>query len=223
MDAHDASIRTRFLDVDTTTVSDVLERLGCRDQALSPALVRLSDAQPKVAGFAYTVRGQMTPYAGPGDPDKMAAIDGMSPGVVSVWGGDAEGIACFGELLALGMRVRGCVGIVVNGGVRDAHGIVAHGVPVYARYRSPVQSIGRWKVTGCQIPVLLPGATTRFVAVRPGDFVLGDADGVVVVPAEHLEATLAEAEKITERETAIRREIADGAPLDVVLKRYGRV
>ncbi|MBI1395988.1 MAG: RraA family protein [Betaproteobacteria bacterium] len=216
------ALRQRFLAVDTTTVSDVLEQVGCRDQALATDLVPLSPGQPKLAGFAYTVRGQRMPYDGPGDPDKMQAIEGMSPGVVSVWAGDAEGMACFGELLALGMKVRGCTGIVVSGGVRDAAWIVKHGIPVYTRYRSPVQSITRWKVTGAQVPVVMPGATARTVPVNPGDFLLGDLDGVVVVPAQHLEFVLAEAERITERESRIRGEIDDGASLDVVLGRYGR-
>lgn len=218
----DQALRDRFLHVDTTTVSDVLEKVSLPNQALATDLVRLSGSQPKLAGFAYTVRGQMTPYEGPGDPDKMAAIEGMTPGVVSVWAGDAEGMACFGELLALGMKVRGCTGMVVSGGVRDSDGIARHGIPVYSRYRSPVQSITRWKVTGCGIPVVMPGATSRRVSVRPGDFVLGDADGVVVIPAEHIAFVLDEAERITERENRIRQEIDGGAALDVVLGRYGR-
>ena len=141
---------------------------------------------------------------------------------VSVWAADAEGMACFGELLALAMKVRGCLGAVVSGGVRDADWISRHGMPVYAKYRSPVQSIGRWKVTACEVPVIMPGATARGVEVRPGDFLLGDADGVVVVPATHIGFVLDEAEKITTRETRIRNQIRDGATLDVVLGRYGR-
>lgn len=222
MDARHTAIRDRYLALDTTTVSDVLETFGRYDQALSTAITPLVPDPPKLAGFAYTVRGQMMAYAGPGDPDKMAAIDGMTPGVVAVWGGDADGMACFGELLALSMQVRGCSGLVVNGGVRDSAWIVRHGIPAFTRYRSPVQSIGRWKVTGCQVPLVMPGATARRVDVRPGDFVLGDADGVVVVPSEFVEAVADEAERITDRETRIREEIRQGAGLDTILGRYGR-
>jgi 4-hydroxy-4-methyl-2-oxoglutarate aldolase len=217
------NIRERFLQVDTSTVCDLLEKLGKRDQALSTALAPIVMAQAKLAGFAYTVRGQMTPYAGPTDPDKMAAINGMTPGVVALWSGNGEGMAYFGELLALGMKVRGCVGLVIDGGVRDSHWIAKHGIPTYVKYRSPVQSITRWKVTGCQIPIVMPGATAKTVEVRPGDFVLGDADGVVVIPSEHIEAVLTEAEQITAREVKIRAEIDSGAPLDVVMKRYGHL
>lgn len=223
MTPEQASLRDRFLAVDTTTVSDVLEKVGRFDQALSTALTPISPDQDKLAGFAYTVRMHLQPYEGPGDPDKMQAINGMTPGVVSVWAGDAEGMASFGELLALGMKVRGCMGIVVNGGVRDSAWIAKHGLPVYAKYRSPVQSIGRLKVTAYQVPIVMPGATSRRVEVVPGDFILGDADGVVVIPAAHIESVLAEAEKITEREKSIRTDIDSGAPLDIILKRYGRI
>jgi regulator of RNase E activity RraA len=223
MSPEQRTLRARFLEVDTTTVSDVLGLHRRFDQALSTELLPLAEGQPKLAGFAYTVRVAMLPYEGPGDPDKMAAIEGMGEGVVSVWAGDAQGVASFGELLALGMKVRGCTGMVVNGGVRDRDGIVKAGIPVFAKYRSPVQSIGRLKVTGCQVPVTMPGATSRHVTVAPGDFVLGDADGVVVVPAALADMVLEQAEAITARERAIRGEVDSGAALQVILGRYGRV
>ena len=223
MESPAANVRDRFLAVDTTTVCDVLEQHDLRDQALSPALAALAQTQPKLAGLAYTVRGQMMPYEGPADPDKMAAIAGMVPGVVSVWAGDGDGMAYFGELLALGMKVRGCEGLVVNGGVRDSAWIVQHGIPAYAKYRSPVQSIGRWKVTGWQLPVYLPGATVARVTVKPGDLVFADVDGVIVVPAAHCESVLAAAEKLTAIEIEIRKELDAGATLAAVLAKYGHV
>lgn len=217
------SLLARFLDLDTTTVCDVLGQHGRFDQALATDLLPLAEGQPKLAGFAYTVRTAMLPYEGPGDPEKMAAIEGMGEGVVSVWAGDAQGVASFGELLALGMKVRGCTGMVVNGGVRDRDGIARAGIPVFARYRSPVQSIGRLKVTGWQVPVTMPGATSRHVTVTPGDVVLGDADGVVVVPAALAEAVAEQAAAITSRERAIRGEVQSGAGLSVILGRYGKI
>lgn len=223
MDMAQDAIRERYLALDTATVSDVLGLHGCFDQALATDLVALAEGQPRLAGFAYTVRTAMLPYEGPGDPDKMSAIEAMTPGVISVWAGDAQGVASFGELLALGMRARGCRGMVVNGGVRDREGIVRLGIPVYCRYRSPVQSIGRLKVVGCQTAVTMPGATSRHVTVAPGDFVLGDADGVVIVPAALTGAVLEQAEGITARERSIRGEVEAGASLDLILSRYGKL
>jgi 4-hydroxy-4-methyl-2-oxoglutarate aldolase len=217
------AIRKRYLNVDSSTLSDLLSKAGRPEQCLSPDLRRMGLQDGKIAGWAYTIRGQMTPYEGAADPDKMRAIEGLSPGQVALWGGATEGVCCFGELLALGMKVRGCVGAVVDGGIRDSHWIGKHGFPLFAKYATPVASTGRWRVTGRQIPLYLPGAVSRTVTVNPGDFVLGDSDGVAVVPKELVLSILFEAEKITERENAIRKEIDAGASLAVVLKRYGQI
>jgi 4-hydroxy-4-methyl-2-oxoglutarate aldolase len=216
------AIRQRFLAVDSATLSDVLEKRGRRAQCLSNDIVPICAAN-KIAGWAYTIRGQMTPFEGAADPDKMRAIEGVGAGEVAVWGGVGEGVCYFGELLALGMKVRGCVGAVLDGGVRDSHWITAHGFPVFGKFRTPVASNNRWKVTGCQMPIFMPGAVSKTVAVTPGDFVLGDADGVMIVPQDVLDHVLAEAEELTAREVKLRQEIDAGASLDVVLKRYGSI
>lgn len=215
------TIRQRFLQVDTATLSDLLHGIGLTDQVLAVDLAPLAPEPVRMGGWAYTIRGQMTPYEGLGDPDKMRAIEGVGAGEVAIWAGLTEGVCCFGELLALGMKVRGCVGAVVDGGVRDSHWIARHGFPVRARYRTPVASTRRWRVTGCQVPVSMRGAVGRWVTVHPGDFVLADADGVVVVPRDAVDRILPEAERLTERELRVRAEIDAGAGLDVVLKRYG--
>ncbi len=216
------AIRQRFLKVDTTTLSDLLTKAGMPEQCLATDLMPIPQ-DVRIAGWAYTISGQMAPFEGAADPDKMRAIEGVGSGEVAVWSGETEGVCYFGELLALGMKVRGCVGAVVDGGVRDSHWIAQHGFPVFARYTTPVASTGRWKVTGCQIPVFMRGAVRRNVIVNPGDFLLADAEGIAVVPLAIVAEILLQAEQITERENAIRKEIADGASLDVVLKRYGQI
>jgi 4-hydroxy-4-methyl-2-oxoglutarate aldolase len=217
------ALRRRYLKVDSATVADVLDAMGHPDQGLAASFGPYPADAGKMGGWAYTIRGQMTPYQSAGDPDKMQAVDGIGPGELSVWAGDGEGICYFGELIALGMKRRGCAGALIDGGIRDIGWIAKQKFPVYARYRTPVQSIGRWKVTAWQQPVYLPGATARRVSVRPGDFVLADVDGAIVVPAEIAEAVLLAAEKLTAKETKIRRELAAGATLAQVLKKYGHV
>lgn len=218
-----AEIRERYLKVETPTVCDVLEEFDLYDQGLSPAFTPFPAGDIRLAGWAYTIRGQMTPYEGPGDPDKMRAVDGLRPGDLSVWSGDGEGVCYFGELIALGMKIRGCTGALVDGGVRDVRWIGHHGFPVFARYRTPVQSIGRWKVNACQVPVYLPGATTERVVVNPGDFILADIDGAVVIPAKVALPVLERAEALTAKEILIRAELDKGASLKEVLDKYGHV
>src|SRR6266481_4953448 len=169
------SIRARYLKVDTATVADVLDVLGLPDQGLAPEFAPYPANAGRMAGWAYTLRGKMTRYAGSGDPRKMKAVDGVGRGELAVWSGEGKGVCFFGELIALGMKRRGCAGALVDGGIRDIEWIAKERFPVYARYRTPVQSIGRWKVTAWQVPVELPGATSARVKVRPGDFVLADA------------------------------------------------
>jgi len=216
-------IRRRYLKVDTATVADVLDVLGLPDQGLAPEFAPYPAAAGKMGGWAYTLRGRMTRYVGSGDPPKMKAVDGVGQGELTVWSGEGRGVCFFGELIALGMKRRGCAGALVDGGIRDIEWIAKQRFPVYARYRTPVQSIGRWKVTGWQVPVELPGATSRHVKVRPGDFILADADGVIVIPAHVSEKVLVETERLTKREVRVRRDLDRGATLKEMLKKYGHV
>jgi regulator of RNase E activity RraA len=217
------SIRRRYLKVDTATVADVLDVLGLPNQGLAPQFAPYPANAGRMGGWAYTLRGRMTRYSASGDPQKMKAVDGLGRGDLAVWSGEGRGVCFFGELIALGMKHRGCAGALVDGGIRDIEWIARQRFPVYARYRTPVQSIGRWKVTAWQVPVELPGATSARVKVRPGDFVLADTDGVIVVPEQVAAKVLAEAERLTAREVRIRRELDRGATLKEMLKKYGHV
>jgi len=177
----------------------------------------------KLAGWAFTLRGQMVPGPQGGDAQKMRACQEISDDEVSVWSGDGRGICYFGELIAIGMKERGCVGALIDGGIRDLHWLNAMQFPIFATYRTPVQSIGRWRVTGWQEKVYLAGATGNLVAVSPGDFILADADGAIVIPAAHAEKVLVEAERLTEQEARIRQELANGLSLSAALEKYGHV
>jgi 4-hydroxy-4-methyl-2-oxoglutarate aldolase len=87
-----SQIRQRFLAVDSSNVMDALDMLGSPNQALQAAFSPYPAEGGKIAGFAYTIRGQMTPHEGSGDAEKMQACNGISQADVSVWSGDGEGI-----------------------------------------------------------------------------------------------------------------------------------
>lgn len=217
-----ADIRQRFLAIETSNVADVLDELGHFNQGLASDFVMQTQGGP-IAGWAYTIRGQMTPYPLGGDAEKMTACAGLSQGDISVWSGDGEGICYFGELIAIGMKERGCAGAVADGGLRDTRWIDAQSFPVMARYRTPVQSIGRWKVNACQVPVFLRGATSKWVSVNPGDFILGDSDGGIVIPQKVVTEVLQQAETLTQKEQLIRKDLERGMSLADALKQYGHV
>ena len=216
-------IRLRYLAVDTSNVTDVLDTLGYFEQGLAHDFGPYPADAGRLAGWAYTIRGQMTPYPLGGDAEKMKACAGLRPGDVSVWSGDGEGICYFGELIAIGMKERGAKGALVDGGVRDVRWIGELGFPVFARYRTPVQSISRWKVTDHQIPVFLRGSHGGRVQVSPGDFILADEDGALVIPAGIVEQVLEEAERLTRTEVEIRAALKQGMTLAQALENYGHV
>jgi regulator of RNase E activity RraA len=217
-------IRKRYLAVDSSNVADVLDDLGLPDQGLAPGFAPYPATTGRLAGWAFTIRGEMTPYPmDAGDPAKMQACAQLTPGTVSVWSGRGEGVCFFGELISIGMKERGCVGALVDGGVRDVDWIGELGFPVYARYRTPVQSIGRWKVVESGVPVPMPGATVPEVEVTPGDLILADSDGAIVVPAPVAEQVLELAEELQGREVQIRAELADGLSLSEALAKFGHV
>ena len=95
-------------------------------------------------------------------------------------------IAAMGNLMGTTAKVRGLAGAVIDGAVRDTTELKRLGFPVWSRRISPATSVGRMISVDKQIPVLCAG-----VMVRPGDYLVGDADGVVVVPAEAAEKVVA--------------------------------
>lgn len=215
-------LRERYLQVDTANVADVLDTFGLRDQSLAPNFHQYS-GKSKLAGWAFTIRGQMVPGELGGDDQKMIACQQISPDEISVWSGDGHGVCYFGELIALGMKERGSVGALVDGGIRDIHWLDALNFPIFATYRTPTQSIGRWRVTAWQENVYLAGATSSVVTISPGDFILADDDGAIVIPLAHVEEVLVEAERLTTQERQLRQELENGLTLSEALSKYGHV
>jgi regulator of RNase E activity RraA len=206
----------------TAVIADVFDSLALTPPVLDNALTPIG-APVAFAGPAYTITGESVIYAG-GDRPKLAAIDAMPPGVVALWASqDAKGVCCFGDLLATAMRARGVAAAVVDGGVRDAAFLATCGLPVVSRYRTPAQGIGRWRVTASQVPVQVRGALTEWLTVTPGDLVVGDADGVILIPAGLLEKVTAKVIAWSNSESAARAEIAEGLPLLAALAKFGHL
>ncbi len=207
----------------TAVISDVFDALGQVPPVLDTALSALAGSEVAFIGPAYTVSGQSIRWSG-GDRAKLAAIDAMTSGVVPVWAGnDIKGVCCFGDLLGTAMQARGCVGIVVDGGVRDSAFLRSIKLPIMARYRTPAQAIGRWRVTASQVPVRIRGALEEWVTVNPGDIVVADDDGVVVIPADMLETITDRVVEWSKTESKARNDIKNGLPLLAALEKYGHL
>jgi len=206
----------------TAVIADVFDSMGRMPPVLDTCLRPIGPAKV-FAGPAYTVTGESMKFTG-GDRAKLAAIDNMPEGLVAVWSSRcAKGCCCFGDLLASAMRARGCLAAVVDGGVRDTGFLAEFGMPVVARYRTPVQGVGRWRVTASQTKVWVRGALEEWLCIVPGDIVVGDADGQIIIPQTQLDEVTAKVIEWSRRETGARAEIIAGMPLLTALEKYGHL
>jgi regulator of RNase E activity RraA len=206
----------------TAVICDVLDNLGEMPTPLANDLWPTREPFEPFAGPAYTVAGETRPGPWTSDPDKLRAIDEMPAGAVALWaGGDIRGVCCFGDLLASAMKSRGVAGVVVDGGIRDMAYMGQLDLPMLVRYRTPAQAIRRWKVTAVQEPVQVRGALVDWLTVRPGDVIVADADGVVLVPSEQLSVVAERAAAWGSKDQAAREDILRGMKLQEALRKHG--
>ncbi|MFN2629230.1 MAG: RraA family protein [Gaiellaceae bacterium] len=114
------------------------------------------------------------------------------------------------------MRARGCAGAVIDGGCRDVDAILDQEFAVFCRYRTPADAVPRWRIEQWNAPV-----TIGSVRVEPGDYLVADRDGIVVVPATLRDEVLGRAEQLVATENEIREAVRKGvSPLEAY-DRYG--
>ena len=210
-------LRDRYLRLYTGAIADTLDKAGYRNQVLPRDITSFTQAN-RVAGPAFT--GQGYPCADTKNDDtqtRLDMLDSIKPGTISVWttGGSID-CAHWGEIMSTAARQRGCNGAVIDGGVRDLDFINAMNYPVFAKFKCSASSIGRWDIKEYQVPIRI-GATV----IRPGDFVFGDIDGVVVVPAALTVEILEAAENVYERESGMRAELRAGKSVKDAYAKYG--
>lgn len=204
----------------TAVVSDVLDSAGLMRQALRPFVRPLDDRLP-LFGRARTGRYERAAMPSPDHNPyalEMDLIDSLRPGEVAVLAcdGPTELIAPWGELLSTAARARQAAGCVTDGLVRDVARIRAMAFPVFHGGIGPLDTRNRAEMVAKDVTVTVAG-----VAVSPGDWILGDADGVVVIPADKADLVIRAAlEKITAEDTT-RAELESGQSLRAVFARHG--
>jgi 4-hydroxy-4-methyl-2-oxoglutarate aldolase len=201
-------------------LSDVMDSLGLMRQAMKP-FVRPLDEASVLVGRArtglyvpnYALREGENPYE-----IEIALVDDLKPGevVVLACNGPTERIAPWGELLSTASIARGAVGCVTDGLVRDVRQIRAMGFAVFHGGIGPLDTKGRARMVERNVAVECGG-----VAVRPGDIVFGDADGVVVIPREREQEVIELAVKKVAGENHTRDALRKGELLGEVFRRFG--
>jgi len=205
-----ADTRAALLTVGTSTLSGILNRRGLRNMFLQD-VHPIRPGIPRMVGIAFTMRFIPTreDKAGARGNIQQTAMEECPPGHVLVV--DARGdprAASAGDLYAGRLAARGCAGIVTDGGLRDTDGVLKTGLPAYHRRPSSPPSGIVHQPCDLGLPIACGG-----VAVYPGDILVGDADGVVVIPPDIADAVAADAVASTSFDEFAEAEVAKGRSL----------
>jgi regulator of RNase E activity RraA len=198
--------------VSTATLTTVLFKRGLRNVFIQGIFLLNKDA-PRMVGEAFTLRyiparedlDQLGAFDGRGHPQREA-IEACPPGSVLVMDARRDASAATGgDILMTRLMVRGVVGVVTDGGLRDSPTIEQLAWPAYCGARSAPLNLVRHHATDTQVPIGCGG-----VAVYPGDVLVGDAEGVVVIPATMAEQVAQEAAAQTEFEDWVEARVKEG-------------
>lgn len=207
---------SRFEQLYTGAVNDVLREFCLLNQAL-PGHIKPLREYTTVAGFAFTVksapnvmirgemefRSQMLDELG---EDHFVLWDTSKDEEATLWGGVMTATA-------KGKKVKAAC---IDGGIRDTHQILEADFPLFYKYRISNGSLGRCLITHYQVPILIGK-----VVIRPGDVVLGDIDGVLVVPRDVAYDVLVRAEEIKNNEKKIFGWVKEGQTIQDITKKGG--
>ncbi|MGA7924072.1 MAG: 3-hexulose-6-phosphate synthase [Thermoplasmata archaeon] len=203
-------VRAAFLKVSAPNVTDALQRKG----ALHGLVPHLTSPSVHLVGPAVTVVTRDGDWAKP-----VEAIDRAGPGDVIVIDAGAGTTAVWGELASWSAHGKGVAGVVIDGAIRDLDAILALGFPAFSRFVAP--NAGEPKGHGeIGVEVVVGGER-----IRPGDWMVGDMSGLVVVPRERAQEIANRSLDVLEHENRVREEIQRGSTLGKVqkLERWERV
>ena len=201
----------------SAVVADVLDGLGYRNQTL-PARIRPLTPGRKVYGRVFPAKATAV-HEIPAEPYKLeiAAVESMTRGdVLVVDVGDDETCGFWGELLTTACLYKGVRGVVMTACTRDMWKIKDLGFPVYGIGYHPADSKGRADIVEIGQPIDFAGVMTKL-----GDYILGDEDGVVIIPHEVAEETIRLANEKISGENIARADLARGVPMGEVFRKYG--
>ncbi len=204
----------KLMKISTATISTILFKKGLRNVWIRSALP-LNSGQPKAAGRAFTMRfvpmreDLASPKAWSSPTSTRVAVEHMPAGSIAVV--DAMGVTdagIFGDILCARMKVRGVCGLVTDGVVRDINGVRSSGLPVWAKGTASPAAVASLTFVGWEEPVACGG-----VAIFPGDIIVMDDDGAIVIPDAYLADVLDEGLEQEKLEAWILQQVENGAEL----------
>ena len=212
----DSEICERYDKVSTPMINDVLREMGMLYQTLPNEILPLRE-EMRVCGIAFTIKGSKNLDQTNEMEQRAQMLESIPENSVCVWdtSGDNES-AQWGEIMTMASKKRGCRGAIVDGGVRDTNKVLEQDFPVFCKYRTSSGMLGRFRMIGYQMPVMIGN-----VHIYPGDIVCADIDGCIVVPRKIAYEVLVRAEQILENEIHIKEMVESGITPTEVVKNGG--
>ncbi|NOZ32094.1 MAG: RraA family protein [Alphaproteobacteria bacterium] len=202
----------------TGVIHDVMRTMGHANFTLPP---RITPLQPEMTlcGPAFTIEGRLDEKADP--HETLLAWTGLlskcKPGHIWTAQPHTHALAQMGELSAETLHARGVLGCVLDGALRDANFILKLGFASWRTHHTPKDIVGQWLPTGVEIDIMIGN-----VQIRPGDWLHGDRDGMVRIPAADLDEIIEQSIAAMQTENKVRTAILAGVdPRDAYLK-YGK-
>jgi regulator of RNase E activity RraA len=206
----------RFEDLYTGAVNDVLREFCYIEQALPGRIKPLREYQT-YAGFAFTVKSSPNVKIRGEMEFRSQMLDEMHEDAFVIWDTSRDDKATlWGGVMTATAKSKKVKAACIDGGIRDTHQILEADFPVFYEYRISNGSLARCQITHYQIPIKIGD-----VVIRPGDIVLGDIDGVLIVPRDIAYDVLIRAEEIKENEKKIYEWVKEGQSIEEIVKKGG--
>ena len=212
----DKELLSRYENLYTGAVNDVLREFCLLDQALPGRIHPLREYRA-VAGFAFTVKSAPNVKIQGEMEFRVQMLDEMREDAFVVWDTSRdEKATLWGGVMTATAKGKKLKAACIDGGIRDTHQILEADFPVFYEYRISNGSLGRCLITHYQIPIKIGDVT-----IKPGDVVLGDIDGVLVVPRDIAYDVLVRAEEIKENEKKIFGWVREGQSIQDITEKGG--
>lgn len=212
----DEELLTRFEQLYTGAVNDVLREFCLLDQALPGHILPLREYRT-VAGFAFTVKSAPNCKISGEMEYRTQMLDDLNANAFIIWDTSKdEKATLWGGVMTATAKGLGVKAACIDGGIRDTHQILDAEFPIFYKHRISNGSLGRCLITHYEIPIKIGD-----VDIRPGDVVLGDIDGVLVVPRDIAYKVLLRAEEIKANEERIFKWVDEGQSIQEITEKGG--
>ena len=213
-----SDLAARLMKCYAAAVHDVLRGMGAGPCVL-PSAIKPLDPTRKLAGEVYTVSGHIDLTRDPHDTlvQWTGLLSKAPSGKVLVCQPNTHEIALMGELSAETLHFKGVRGYVVDGGCRDTDFILELGFPVFCSFTTPKDIVARWVPDRFGEPIMIGDVT-----VSTGDFLIGDRDGVVVIPSALADEAVTRTEEVMQTENKVRTAILAGMDPQAAYLKFGK-